>query len=253
MKTRSCVVACVLALVVLFAGARVVQASTLFSDDFTGLNSGQDLNGQDGWSAINNWSSLTVTGTAAINSYGGNCGGSKPLSLPAFSSSDTVVATARFYDNGNGGDIVAGLVDGNQSGTNWLPGFGISGTHSYVRDILTFAEHSGSTTFAGGNYYDLRLTVNLSTAGGLGTYSWKTLDETSFATDSGLVNVPLGLHTDAQGKYDFNAFALRISDQGTWITHFDISTPTAAPEPSALALVVTGLIGLLAYAWRKRK
>lgn len=27
----------------------------------------------------------------------------------------------------------------------------------------------------------------------------------------------------------------------------------AAPEPSTIALLVTGLLGLLAYAWRKRK
>jgi WD40 repeat protein len=30
-------------------------------------------------------------------------------------------------------------------------------------------------------------------------------------------------------------------------------TPTAAPEPGTLALLATGLLGLLAYAWRKRK
>ena len=33
-----------------------------------------------------------------------------------------------------------------------------------------------------------------------------------------------------------------------------ISSPWAAtPEPSALLLAASGLIGLLAYAWRKRK
>jgi hypothetical protein len=28
---------------------------------------------------------------------------------------------------------------------------------------------------------------------------------------------------------------------------------TQTPEPSTLALLATGLVGLLAYAWRKRK
>ena len=47
MKTRSWVMGYVLALVVLFAGAGLAQATVLFSDDFTGLNAG-DLNGQNG-------------------------------------------------------------------------------------------------------------------------------------------------------------------------------------------------------------
>ena len=34
-------------------------------------------------------------------------------------------------------------------------------------------------------------------------------------------------------------------------SYFD--EPFTVPEPSTLALFATGLIGLLAYAWRKRK
>ena len=30
-------------------------------------------------------------------------------------------------------------------------------------------------------------------------------------------------------------------------------TPTVTPEPSTLLLAASGLVGLLAYAWRKRK
>ena len=32
-----------------------------------------------------------------------------------------------------------------------------------------------------------------------------------------------------------------------------IMTAVATPEPSTLLLAATGLLGLLAYAWRKRK
>jgi hypothetical protein len=35
------------------------------------------------------------------------------------------------------------------------------------------------------------------------------------------------------------------------VTHAFLLTPT--PEPSALLLAATGLMGLLAYAWRKQK
>lgn len=38
-----------------------------------------------------------------------------------------------------------------------------------------------------------------------------------------------------------------------WIDNFQVGAPGVIPEPSTLALFATGLIGLLAYAWRKRR
>jgi hypothetical protein len=44
------------------------------------------------------------------------------------------------------------------------------------------------------------------------------------------------------------------TDSGKWAVMDNVSvTYTPAPEPGALALLVTGLLGLLAYAWRKRR
>ena len=57
-------------------------------------------------------------------------------------------------------------------------------------------------------------------------------------------------------------YATAISANGTYIvgygtvgsqTHGFLLTAAATPEPSALLLVATGLAGLLAYAWRRRK
>jgi hypothetical protein len=36
-------------------------------------------------------------------------------------------------------------------------------------------------------------------------------------------------------------------------THVSMGTAVATPEPGTVTLLATGLFGLLAYAWRKRK
>jgi hypothetical protein len=38
-----------------------------------------------------------------------------------------------------------------------------------------------------------------------------------------------------------------------WGTYLDAVSVTATPEPSSLTILFIGLVGLLAYAWRKRK
>ena len=36
-------------------------------------------------------------------------------------------------------------------------------------------------------------------------------------------------------------------------TFDDVGISSVVPEPSTIALLTTGLLGLLAYAWRKRR
>ena len=73
----------------------------------------------------------------------------------------------------------------------------------------------------------------------------------------------------ATGRYEEDGYVVKIDaatgDTSTWVSFSsdgEGSTPDyypgwlageAVPEPSTFALLATGLIGLLAYAWRKRK
>jgi hypothetical protein len=65
--------------------------------------------------------------------------------------------------------------------------------------------------------------------------------------------------TDA-GDMSFDALSLASFNGGVFYadeirlgTTFASVTPSSVPEPSTVGLLVTGLFGLLAYAWRKRK
>jgi hypothetical protein len=53
---------------------------------------------------------------------------------------------------------------------------------------------------------------------------------------------------------DSLAIFIDLGGAGTVVDNVRVTaTPTATPEPSTLVLLASGLIGLLAYAWRKRK
>jgi hypothetical protein len=253
MKTKSCVFGCAVAFVALFAWVPMVQAD--FTYDFTALSNGP-LVGQDGWVQINGWGSPVVTHGIGAGTPG--AGAFKAMSLGPYSSDTTLVATARFYNLSASNDI-AGLVDANHTQSNWLPGFGASSTDNSaaktcIRDVTSgHVEHYGDTLTVG-DTYDFRLTLSLATTGGLASLAYRDVtpghEQTEFTPDGYLVNVPLALTQDGSGKYDFSGIALRVGGVGTGISQFSLS---GVPEPSTMALLATGLIGLLAYAWRKRR
>ena len=236
------------AFAVLFGGASIAQAE--FSYDFTTLSEGNLLN-QDNWRGLYSWGSLSVvSGTGATNFTGGDCGGLKDMSLGEYSSDTILVGTAQFY-NITTSDTLAGFVDISDNPDNWLPMFGISTGTAYFRDVVDYTEHYGDALTLG-NTYDMQLTVDLSTAGGLATVAYRNVaaGETDFTVDSALTNIPMGLTQNASDKYEFGALALRISGYGSGISQFNM---TAIPEPSTLAIILSGVFGLSAYVWRKRK
>ena len=71
-----------------------------------------------------------------------------------------------------------------------------------------------------------------------------------------VTSVPLGL-TPVDGKFTIDGINMFTQKYGTadyiYADNFSLGGPISVPEPSTLALLAAGLIGLLAYAWRKRK
>lgn len=59
--------------------------------------------------------------------------------------------------------------------------------------------------------------------------------------------------TGVVGNYQYLLFAVSNSDGYASTFYGEIDVVKAVPEPASLSLLIVGMIGLLAYAWRKRK
>ncbi len=90
--------------------------------------------------------------------------------------------------------------------------------------------------------------------------AWHTLSYSVNTADGSISNVVLdgtsrsyvttGLFTDAATKYAGFAVGSTTGSTSGYVDNFVVST---VPEPSTLSLLAAGLVGLLAYAWRKRR
>jgi hypothetical protein len=67
-----------------------------------------------------------------------------------------------------------------------------------------------------------------------------------------LADIALAIAKNGSGEYIANAFGVRIDGSSTTlgIDNFAVSQ---VPEPASLMLAAMGLVGLLAYAWRKQR
>jgi hypothetical protein len=54
--------------------------------------------------------------------------------------------------------------------------------------------------------------------------------------------------TPTAGQYTANGISFRLDGSAGSIDNFSV-----VPEPSSIALVLTGLAGLVAHAWKKRR
>lgn len=120
-------------------------------------------------------------------------------------------------------------------------------------------------TLISGHWYEIKAVIDFSTLCGDGTtygsvtmeYRDLTNGEEDFTIDSEIQDKDLYLVPDINGKFNSLGIVATLQpspysyNQHQYIDNISIVNPV--PEPSTLALFASGLIGLLAYAWRKRK
>ncbi|MBN1394179.1 MAG: PEP-CTERM sorting domain-containing protein [Pirellulales bacterium] len=113
------------------------------------------------------------------------------------------------------------------------------------------------------HWYEMKITMDLSrecsTPGTYGKLTYEYRDITDgdigYTTDGSFVDADMFLTPDAFGQFKSNGIFAYVQQRNGFVQHqyLDNITVSIVPEPSALALLACGLIGLLAYAWRKRK
>jgi len=91
----------------------------------------------------------------------------------------------------------------------------------------------------------------LATANGGATASTSGVDR-KISSGAGVAYVSLNGTADANGYLTLTANVNKSTATWAGINGFQLQA-TVVPEPGTLALLATGLVGLLCYAWRKRR
>ncbi len=128
---------------------------------------------------------------------------------------------------------------------------------------------AANTPLTFGDWYEFKGVMDFSVLGGQVAWSIRdmTLGETLFTPLTfkkysvnaspwtylqDVTTVPMGL-VPVGGNYTATGFGFVAQRGSSYELYADNFRIGAIPEPSTLALLASGLIGLLAYAWRKRK
>lgn len=143
--------------------------------------------------------------------------------------------------------------------------------NTYTTDHLFYV---GQNDFVVGDWYEIKGVMDFSVTGGQVSYSYRNLttgeanynpvifdryDSSNWSLQqAGLSIIPMGLTPDGLGEYvidGIGVFTQRASSFKLYSDNYSLGEPLPAmiPEPSTLVLLGMGLVGLLAYAWRKRK
>jgi hypothetical protein len=266
MKTRSYVV---LAVVALLMGTGHLCADTVPSYDFNTLAPG-GLAGQDGWAmSVPTWSDATVTVGPAlesthakvVSSTPGTTGLMRDISPLAFTSEDTAVEQHFwvYAGAGSGGAATAGLRWSGVPSHYMLGGLAYDAASPTTYFRTAAGDEKLGRQLSASHWYEFKTVMDFSQGGGVATLYTRdvTAGATTFIQDTTIGtegSIALGL-TPTDGVYTANGLAFRLDSYGSSVTALNFSAvdPNIVPEPSALILLSMGLIGILAYAWRRRK
>jgi len=156
------------------------------------------------------------------------------------------------------GSMRFGLLFKDQPIGQWTGGWGvigiIGGKASWVHRG-NGTTYSGTTSLTVGHWYEFCGTMDFSVLGGQITLSYRDVtDNTGWVTEDGLKNLPMGIvpiYVGGNPTYVVEGIGV-MSQRSAYTMYYDNFRLVLVPEPSTLALLGCGLIGLLCYAWRKR-
>jgi hypothetical protein len=270
---------------VLVAAASQSPAATIY--DFEGLNSGQDLIGQDGWVIKStSWTGdIDVASGSGVNTSqvargsGTVSGGALRVndasySFPSFQGNETNVfmqadvrlgtSSIRTAMFGLGHDVNGDDYIGTgppELGPRFGVGYQDYGTDSFVvraadntittRSIAT--ANGGASAGSSTDWFQVRLLMDFTADAGDGSgslfYRNLTAGDTSFSPVTGLQNVDLNLASTETDPTTWDTLYIRLHD-GSQIDNLD---PTSVPEPSSMLLVASGAAAFLLSRVLRRK
>jgi hypothetical protein len=258
-------------LVALFVGTSLLFvsapafASTLFSDDFESqLSANTDTAGGPGWGvdcqpqggSPGSWSVVQTDSyrECFVSSYAtpGAAHGSKYLVASRWANTQ-MSATANFAEQATVGDRI------HYEANIWPNTNAGSSVGLYSADAAGNGLFNLSNDGAGGvQYWDGSAAHTISGVSHLtGQYQkWQidyTIGDTTGILKVGSTSGTFGLQAGYTGKtanLDFNQAADRPN---IYIDDVLVSNLGPVPEPSTIALLISAMIGLVAYAWRKRR
>jgi hypothetical protein len=169
----------------------------------------------------------------------------------------------------------SGIVSSEADASNqwWIRSWGKSGQETYLENLYyrpadypnagdpeyVVNERGPKDTINDGLWHHIAWTYDASAAGGTSTLyqdGVQVTQDTGLGLPSGLGSSTGDIHLAMfAGGYHGNIDIdfIKLSNTALTPSQFQSSVPDAVPEPSGLLLIGTGLLGLLAYAWRKRR
>lgn len=265
MFRSSTMLKCLMAAAILPACSARLHADVMFTDSFdTGYSSG-DLVGSPWVHQVGapvhvvEWAAGASSSPFLLGTNSVDAGSEPMISRPtgAGAADTSVVLSTYAFGELSQSNMALVLTPHADPGTNawrgsdsvgslslfWFPSYGIEsyyvkndGTQVYMNDANV------AKTGAGGKV-DLRLSLPKASGAQTATIDWKLASDSTWTT---LRTVEL------ESGFSADYIGLRFGGPKGAIWMDDVSFHSV-PEPSSITILAVGAVGLLAYAWRKRK